>query len=119
MRSFHSVWAWAAVLSTGLVGLWGLVLAATKRDADRAFRIGWAVAYAAVTVQVAAGLVMWGRGDRPENEFHVFYGVTIVATFAFAYVYRAQMERRPALAYGVMLLFVMGLGLRAWSNVTL
>lgn len=119
MRSFHSGWAWVAILSTGLVGLWGLALAATKRSADRAFRIGWAVAYAAVTVQVAAGLVMWGRGARPENEFHVFYGVTIVATFAFAYVYRAQMERRPALTYGVMLLFVMGLGLRAWSNVTL
>jgi len=118
MRSFHSVWAWVAVLSTGLVGSWGLVLAAMKRGADRAFRIGWAAAYAAVTVQVAAGLVMWGRGDRPENEFHVFYGVTIVATFAFAYVYRAQMERRPALAYGLMMLFVMGLGLRAWSNVT-
>ena len=108
-----------AVLTTGLVGLWGLGLAVTKRSADRGFRIGWAVAYAAVTVQVAAGLVMWGRGDRPENEFHVFYGVTIVATFAFAFVYRAQMERRPALTYGVMLLFVMGLGLRAWSNVTL
>jgi hypothetical protein len=119
MKSFHSTWAWVAVTTTGLVGLWGLGLAVTKRAAGTAFRIGWAVAYAVVTIQVVAGLIMWGRGDRPENEFHVFYGVTIMATFAFAYVYRAQMERRPALAYGLMLLFVMGLGLRAWSNVTL
>jgi hypothetical protein len=119
MRSFHSFWAWVAVVTAGSVGLWGLLLTVAKRSAARAFRAGWAVAYAAVTIQVTAGLVMWGRGDRPENEFHVFYGVTIVATFAFAYVYRAQMERRPALTYGVMLLFVMGLGMRAWANVTL
>ncbi len=119
MRSFHATWAWVAVITTGLVGLWGLGLAVTKRAADRAFRIGWAVAYTAVAVQVALGLAMWGQGKRPENEFHVFYGVTIIVTFAFSYVYRAQMERRPALAYGVMLLFVMGLGMRAWSNVAL
>lgn len=119
MRSFHSAWAWVAVTTTGLVGVWGLGLALAKRTADRAFRIGWAVAYAAITVQIAAGLVMWGAGERPENDFHVFYGVTIAATFAFAYVYRAQMERRPALAYGLMMLFVMGLGMRAWANVTL
>jgi hypothetical protein len=47
----------------------------------------------------------------------VFYGIVIVMTFSIAYVYRAQLARRPALAYGILLLFVMGLGLRAWSNV--
>ena len=54
----------------------------------------------------------------PGNAFHVFYGVVIAVTFALAYVYRAQLDRRPMLAYGLLLLFVMGLGLRAWSNVT-
>jgi hypothetical protein len=32
-------------------------------------------------------------------------------------VYRSQLAKRPALAYGLLMLFVMGLGLRAWANV--
>ena len=46
----------------------------------------------------------------------MFYGFLILFTFAFAYIYRAQLDRRPALYYGLLLLFVMGLGIRAWSN---
>ena len=68
-------------------------------------------------VQVAAGVVLYQQDYRPGNNFHIFYGVVIAFTFTFAYIYRAQMARRPALFYGLLLLFVMGLGLRAWANV--
>ena len=43
----------------------------------------------------------------------------IAITFAIAYVYRAQLAKRPALAYGILLLFVMGLGIRAWMSLDL
>ena len=119
MRSFHANWFWVAVVTTGVAGLWGLGLAIAKREMDRWFRIGRVLAFAAMSVQIAAGLVLWGRGQRPGNGFHVFYGIVIVVTFSFAYLYRPQMGRRPALSYGLLLLFVMGLGLRAWSNVTI
>ncbi len=119
MRAFHANWFWAAVVTTGGVGLWGLGLAIARREVDQAFRIARAVAFVAMSIQIAAGLVLWGRGERPGNGFHVFYGIVIVVTFAFAYIYRPQLARRPALAYGLLSLFVMGLGLRAWSNVTL
>jgi hypothetical protein len=56
---------------------------------------------------------MYGQGNEPGG-LHLFYGVVIVFTLAIAYVYRSQLARRPALSYGVLLLFVMGLGLRAW-----
>jgi len=117
MREFHQYWFWAAVLTTGAVGLWGLVLAAVKRAASPGFLWARYVAFGAMAVQIAAGLVLWGRGERPGNGFHVFYGIVIVVTFSFAYLYRPQLARRPALSYGLLLLFVMGLGLRAWSNV--
>ena len=103
--------------TTGAVGLWGLILAIAKREAPPAFRYARWVAFAAMGIQVAAGLTLYGQGLRPENGFHVFYGVVIVFTFAIAYVYRAQLERRPELAYGLLLLFIMGLGLRAWATV--
>ena len=117
MRSFHEAWFWVAVVSTGIVGLWGLVLGLTKRQGPRALFYARWVAMLAMGVQLGAGLILYGQGLRPGNGFHVFYGLVITFTFAFAYIYRIQLERRPELGYGLLLLFVMGLGLRAWSNV--
>jgi hypothetical protein len=68
-------------------------------------------------IQVSAGVALYVYGLRPLSGFHVFYGILIAVTFSLAYVYRAQLARRPALWYGLLLLFVMGLGFRAWSNV--
>lgn len=117
MQTFHANWMWVAVVTNGLVGLWGLGLAVAKRPAPRAFGIGRTVAITTMLVQIGAGLVLWGRGQRPGNGFHVFYGVVIAVTLSIVYVYRSTMDRRPALTYGLALLFIMGLGLRAWANV--
>jgi hypothetical protein len=115
--AFHQGWFWVAVVSTGLVGLWGLGLAVARRQPDRVFGVATGVALVAMLAQVASGLVLYARGMRPGDGFHLFYGVVIVVALAIAYVYRAPMRRRPALSYGLLLLFVMGLGLRAWSYV--
>ncbi len=117
MVAFHEAWSWVAVVATGLVGLWGVALAATGRPPGRAFGIATGAAIVAMLIQVAGGLVLTAEDERRADGFHVFYGVVIVITFALAYLYRAPMRRRPALWYGLLLLFVMGLGLRAWSYV--
>ena len=117
MRALHGNWFYVAVITTGLVGVWGLALAVTKRAAGRWFRLATYLAVGAMLVQVALGLLTYNQGLRPTNSFHLFYGYVILFTFTFAYIYRTQMEKRPALAWGLLLLFVMGLGLRAWSNV--
>ncbi|MDJ0959990.1 MAG: hypothetical protein QNJ88_04990 [Acidimicrobiia bacterium] len=118
MRDLHATWFWVAVLSTGLVGAWGLVLAVLKRPPGRAFAIGRGAAIGAALVQVGLGLLLLQQleSEFPTYQapgFHVFYGVVIAITLSLAYVYRAAMAKRPALTYGLMLLFVMGLGLRA------
>ena len=118
MHAFHQSWFWVAVSTTGVVGLWGFVLGLAKRPASRLFLNARWVAFAAMAVQVSAGLILYGRGVRPGNDFHIFYGIVIVFTFAFAYIYRAALARRPELGYGLLLLFIMGLGFRAWSNVS-
>jgi hypothetical protein len=117
MLSFHSNWFYVAVISTGLVGLAGVVFALAKREPGRWFLWARIVAITAMLIQVGAGVVLYQQGRRPGNGFHVFYDIVISFTFTFAYIYRLQLSRRPALAYGLLLLFVMGLGLRAWSNV--
>ena len=115
--TFHQNWFWVAVVTCGIVGAWGLVTAIIKRDPPRAFSWARAMAIAVMLVQVGAGVYLYSNNVRPGNSFHVFYGVVIVITFTLAYLYRSTMARRPALTYGVLLLFVMGLGLRAWANV--
>ncbi|MEK7251754.1 MAG: hypothetical protein AAB198_00665 [Actinomycetota bacterium] len=117
MRTLHGNWFYVAVITSGAVGLWGLGLALTKRSANRPFRIAMFTAFATMLVQVTLGFLTYNEGFRPANDFHMFYGFVILFTFSFAYIYRTQMEKRPALAWGLLLLFVMGLGLRAWANV--
>lgn len=118
VHSFHQSWFYVAIGVTGVVGIWGLALAIAKRDPSRAFEWARATAIGAMLLQVAAGVYLYTKGVRPGDGFHVFYGVVIVVTFTLAYVYRATMARKPALTYGILLLFVMGLGFRAWANVT-
>lgn len=115
---FHQEWFYVAVLSTGLVGAWGLILAVMKREPGRWFRYARAFAIAAMLVQIGAGVILYSNDLRPGNSFHIFYGVVIAVTLTLAYLYRSAMAKRPALTYGILLLFVMGLGLRAWSNVS-
>jgi hypothetical protein len=114
---FHRSWFWVAVVSCGTVGAWGVLLALLKRQPGRAFGIARGAAIVAMLIQVSAGVYLYSNGIRPGNSFHVFYGVVIVVTLTLAYLYRSTMARRPALTYGILLLFVMGLGLRAWANV--
>lgn len=116
--SFHQTWFWVSVVACGIVGVWGLVLAVMKKHPPKAFDIARAVAIGVMLIQVGAGVYLYSSGVRPGNAFHVFYGVVIVITLTLAYLYRSTMAKRPALTYGVLLLFVMGLGLRAWANVS-
>lgn len=115
---FHQNWFYAAVGINGVVGLWGVGTAIARRNPSRVFFAARTIAIAAMLLQVGAGLTLYMGGIRPGNAFHVFYGVVIAVTFSLAYVYRSTMDRNPGLWYGILLLFVMGLGLRAFANVT-
>jgi hypothetical protein len=116
MLTLHANWFYVAVVACGLVGLGGLLLALTKRKPPAWSRYAVGAAVVAMLIQVFLGVALYGQGIRPADDFHLFYGVVIVFTFTFAYIYRSQLAKRPALAYGLLLLFVMGLGLRAWAN---
>jgi len=117
VMQFHREWFYVAVGSLGFVGAWGLVLAIAKRPMSRSFVWARGLAIGAILLQVAAGVYLYSNGVRPGNSFHVFYGIVIVVTLTFAYLYRSTMAQKPALTYGLLLLFMMGLGLRAWANV--
>jgi hypothetical protein len=117
VRTLHANWFYVSVIVTGVVGIVGLGLAILKKTPPPWFRYAVGAAIIAMLAQVGLGFATYAEGFRPADDFHLFYGFVILFTFAFAYIYRGQLAKRPALAYGLMLLFVMGLGLRAWANV--
>lgn len=116
IETLHQNWFYVAVSANGVVGLWGIGLAIARRDVDRRFRMARSAAIVAMLLQVGLGLLLYADGRRPPD-FHIFYGFLILFTYTFAYIYRASLDRRPALSYGLMLLFVMGLGIRAWLSI--
>lgn len=119
MRSLHQYWGWTAVVIDGLVGVWGLALAWRGSEPARPFWVGVAIATIAMIGQVGVGVWLIAAEGHEPGDQHVFYGLVIAFVFAFAYIYRLQLSRRPGLFYGLLFLFVMGLGLRAITTLEL
>jgi hypothetical protein len=111
VRSMHVVWGQVAVWINGLVGLWGLILS-RRQSVPRVFYWGVGLAVVAMLLQLLNGVVVMSTSEIDPGDQHVFYGAVIAATFSFAYIYRAELRKRPALRYGALLLFTMGLGIR-------
>ncbi len=113
----HISLGWWIAGVTGLVGLWGTALAIMRRSPGPTFHRAAGVVIVAMTGQVILGLAALNlTATRTPGSQHIFYGVLVLFTFAFAYIYRTVFRRRPALYMGLLLLFVMGLGIRGIST---
>ena len=88
-----------------------------KRTPPRVFLWARGAAIGTMLLQVGFGVYLYSNGLRTDNAFHIFYGVVITVVLTLAYLYRSTMARKPALMYGTLLLFIMGLGFRAWTTV--
>jgi len=111
VNEIHASLGLVAIWINGIVGLWGVAM--YRRDTvPKPFYWAVGVAVAALLAQILLGVVVMSAEDVDPGNQHVFYGVVIAMTFAFAYIYRAQFRKRPALYYGLLLLFTMGLGIR-------
>lgn len=115
VAELHRGLAYFVVGACGVTGLLGLGLAVAKRDLPHWFTVAKYVALASALVQVSLGLIMYGQNNNP-GSIHMFYGIVTLFTLAFAYIYRSTLAGRPGLRWGLLLLFVMGLGIRGWMN---
>lgn len=115
---FHRVWAYVAIAANGLAGL--VCLAAWRTSRLRGKWI-WRVtiaAEAAMMLQVVVGVALVVSDEYKAPRFHMFYGFLAFLTVGLAYQYRKQMRGRRELLYGLVGLFMMGLGVRAVLQVT-
>ncbi len=120
VHAFHSWWGYVAITVNGLVGIAALVAWRVPRWRGRWLWIVTIVAESAMLLQIALGVVMVSSKDYTAPKFHLFYGILAFLTITLAYAYRDQMRGRGRreMLYGLVGLFVMGLGIRAVLQVT-
>jgi hypothetical protein len=75
------------------------------------------VAEAFLMVQVLVGVILVSDDRYTVARFHMFYGFVAFVTVGLAYSYRAQMRGRLELLYGLVGVFLMGVGIRAVLQV--
>ena len=66
----------------------------------------------AILIQTAGELLLFSEIIEP-GSFHLFYKVVVLFTLTFLYVYRSEMNKNYLLYWGIALLFIMGLEIRA------
>ena len=113
VSDLHNSWAWVAILSNALAGVWAL--AAHKIMPLRTRALWWytGVAQFTIFVQVTLGVIMVNKNKLEFPAFHAFYGFVAIMVVAIIYSYRLQLKSRVYLLYGFGGLFLMGLGIRA------
>ena len=113
LTEFHQSWAWVAIISNALAGIWALT--AHKITPLRTRALWWytGIAQFTIFVQVALGVTMVNKQKLEFPAFHAFYGFVAIMAVAIIYSYRLQLKSRVYLLYGFGGLFLMGLGIRA------
>ena len=110
---FHTTWAWVSIYLSGFTGLLliGFFLANKPKNYFLDYLIKLSVI--SILIQISAGLYLYGIGIDP-GSFHLFYGVVILFTLTFMYIYKVDINKKPELLWGLSILFIMGLAIRAY-----
>jgi hypothetical protein len=121
LLSFHRTWGYVAIGLNALAGVIALVAWQWRRFRGPWVWVTTAVAEVAILVQILAGtaLVMRDKALAKQNgiRFHMFYGFVAFITVGLAYQYRSSMRGRLEMFYGLVGLFLMGVGIRAVMQV--
>ncbi len=117
LQSFHEAWAYVAIVANALAGIVLLVCWRVERWRGRWMWILTIAAEAAMMLQVVTGVALVASDEYVVPRFHMFYGFVAFLTVGIASSYRQQMRGRRELFYGLVGLFIMGLGIRAILQV--
>jgi len=102
-----------AIVANGLAGAVALVAWRVSRVPRRWWVVLTALAEIALLVQVTTGAVLVSDETITAPRIHMFYGFVGFATVSLAYSSRDSMRGRLEMLYGLVGLFLMGIGIRA------
>jgi hypothetical protein len=113
----HRTWGYAAIVANFLAGAY--TLAAWRWPRLRTRWLWWPtiVAESMMMVQVVLGVLLVSVQDFKPPRFHMFYGFVAFITVGLAYSYRYAMKGKMEMWYGLVGLFLMGVGIRAVLQV--
>ncbi len=115
---FHRVWGYIAIVMNAVAGLIALAAWQWKKLRGRWVWICTIVAESALMLQVLVGTILVVSKDYVAPRFHMFYGFVAFLTVGLAYQYRNTMRGRREMFYGLVGLFLMGVGIRAVLQVS-
>jgi heme A synthase len=115
---FHKVWGYVAIGMNAIAGVIALVAWHWRRFRGKYVWIATIVAEVALMLQVLVGAILVASKDYEAPRFHMFYGFVAFLTVGLAYSYRNAMRGRRELLYGLVGLFLMGVGIRAVLQVS-
>lgn len=102
------------VLFSLIAAIWGLALYFRGRSIDGNFWGILAVGEILILAQATVGVILWLRGAQPGRGIHILYGIVAVLTLPAVYGFsRGRDDRRMALGYSLILLFLVGISWRA------
>jgi hypothetical protein len=111
---FHRVFGYVAIVANAIVGVLALIAWRVRRFRGRWLWTLTVVAESMLLLQVLAGAALVVSEEYPTPpRFHMFYGFLAFLTIGLAYQYRRLMRGRREMFYGLVGLFLMGLGIRA------
>jgi hypothetical protein len=113
LLDFHRVWGYVAIVMNAIAGVIALIAWRRRSLRGRYVWVATIIAEGAILLQVLVGTILVASKDYVAPRFHMFYGFVAFLTVGIAYQYRNQMRGRREMLYGLVGLFIMGLGIRA------
>ena len=113
MNNISAEWPLISIWVAGISGLILIAIYISKSgrfDNIAKYLVNFSVA--TILIQTASELLLFSEIIEP-GSFHLFYKVVVLFTLTFLYVYRSEMNKNYLLYWGIALLFIMGLEIRA------
>lgn len=108
----------SCILYFAMAGIWGLTLAIRREPISPPYRGMLLIAEGLVLVEALVGLLVRVSGSgRSPQPLHLLYGALVVLILPLAFgVAQGTREKRAPLIFGIALVFLTGLSIRALNT---
>ena len=102
-----------------IMALWGVWRFVRKQGLDSSYWGALVIGEILIVAQGLLGGYLWLSGLRPARGIHLLYGIISVLVIPGVYAYtQGEQKRRAMIIYGIALLVLVGLILRAIMTAT-